>query len=99
MNGNFFKGLGYMAQGFQIILQPGFRLFLFVPLLVNVLLFSFMIMWAYSLIDGWMASLLSWLPEWLAFLEWLFWGAYFGTLGYNRRFESTPECGPSVDQG
>ena len=77
MNGNFFKGLGYMTQGFHIILQPGFRLFLLVPLLVNIALFTLMIMWAYSLIDGWMASLLSWLPEWLAFLEWLFWAAYF----------------------
>lgn len=76
MNGNFFKGLGYMTQGFHIILQPGFRLFLLVPLLVNIILFTLMIMWAYSLIDGWMASLLAWLPEWLAFLEWLFWGAY-----------------------
>tara|TARA_R110002072_G_scaffold622_5_gene4814 strand:- start:20587 stop:21372 length:786 start_codon:yes stop_codon:yes gene_type:complete len=77
MNGNFFKGLGYMTQGFHIILQPGFRLFLLVPLLVNIVLFTLMIMWAYSLIDGWMISLLSWLPEWLAFLEWLFWSAYF----------------------
>lgn len=77
MNGNFFNGLGYMSQGFRIILQPGFRLFLLVPLIVNIMLFALMIMWAYSLIDGWMATLLSWLPEWLAFLEWLFWGAYF----------------------
>tara|TARA_R110001592_G_scaffold362471_1_gene676377 strand:+ start:18499 stop:19287 length:789 start_codon:yes stop_codon:yes gene_type:complete len=77
MNGNLIKGFGYMTQGFHIILQPGFRLFLLVPLIVNILLFTLMIVWAYSLIDGWMASLLSWLPEWLAFLEWLFWGAYF----------------------
>lgn len=77
MNGNLIKGFGYMTQGFHIILQPGFRLFLLVPFLVNILLFSLMIYWAYSLIDGWMATLLSWLPDWLAFMEWLFWGAYF----------------------
>lgn len=77
MNGNLFKGFGYMLQGFRIIMQPGFRLFLLVPLIVNILLFTFLIMWAYSLIDGWMASLLSWMPEWLGFLEWLFWFAYF----------------------
>tara|TARA_R110002167_G_scaffold252094_10_gene458389 strand:+ start:2466 stop:3251 length:786 start_codon:yes stop_codon:yes gene_type:complete len=77
MNGNLFKGFAYMTQGFKIILQPGFRLFLLVPLLVNILLFSLMIFWAYSLIDGWMATLLSWLPDWLAFMEWLFWIAYF----------------------
>jgi CysZ protein len=77
MNGNLFKGFGYMTQGFHIILQPGFRLFLLVPFIVNILLFTLMIVWAYSLIDGWMATLLSWLPDWLAFMEWLFWLAYF----------------------
>jgi len=34
-------------------------------------------MWAKSLVSGWMASLLSWVPEWLGFLEWLFWAVYF----------------------
>ncbi|MFV1873796.1 MAG: sulfate transporter CysZ [Oleiphilus sp.] len=76
MNGNLFKGFAYMAQGFHIILQPGFRLFLLVPLVVNIVLFSLLIMWAYSLIDGWMAVLLSWMPDWLGFLEWLLWAAY-----------------------
>jgi CysZ protein len=77
MNGNLFKGFGYMTQGFHIILQPGFRLFLLVPLIVNILLFTLIITWAYSLFDGWMATLLSYLPSWLAFMEWLFWLAYF----------------------
>lgn len=76
MNGSLFKGFGYMLQGFHILLQPGFRLFLLVPFLVNIVLFSLMILWAYSLFDGWMVSLLSWLPDWLSFLEWLFWGVY-----------------------
>lgn len=76
MNGNLFKGFSYMTQGFHIIIQPGFRLFLLVPLIVNLVLFTVLIMWAYSLIDGWMATLLSWMPEWLGFLEWLFWAAY-----------------------
>lgn len=77
MKGNMFTGFGYLAQGFKIIFQPGFRLFLLVPLCLNVILFTALIMWANSMIDGWMASLLSWVPEWLAFLEWLLWGIYF----------------------
>lgn len=77
MNGNLFKGFSYLAQGFRILLQPGFRLFLLVPLVVNIVLFALLIIWAYSMIDGWMATLLSWLPEWLSFMEWLFWLAYF----------------------
>jgi CysZ protein len=76
MNGNLVKGFAYLAQGFRILLQPGFRLFILVPLVVNVILFTLLILWANSMIDGWMATLLSWLPEWLAFMEWLFWLAY-----------------------
>jgi len=76
MNGNLFQGFSYLAQGFKIICQPGFRLFLLVPLSVNILLFTLLIIWAKSLFSGWMAMLLSWIPEWLAFLEWLFWGIY-----------------------
>ncbi len=77
MKGNMFTGFGYLAQGFKIICQPGFRLFLLVPLSVNMILFTLLIMWAHSLVDGWMATLLSWVPAWLGFLEWLFWAIYF----------------------
>ena len=76
MKGNLFTGTAYMIEGFKIILQPGFRLFLLVPLVINIVMFALLISWASSLVDGWMASLLSWVPEWLAFLEWLFWIIY-----------------------
>ena len=76
MNGNLFLGFSYLLQGFKIICQPKFRLFLLVPLCINVGLFTLLILWAKSLFSGWMASLLSWIPEWLGFLEWLFWGIY-----------------------
>jgi CysZ protein len=76
MNGNVFRGFSYLMIGFKIIFQPKFRLFLLVPFCVNIALFAALIIWAKSLFSGWMASLLSWMPEWLGFLEWLFWGIY-----------------------
>ena len=76
MNGSMFRGFSYLIQGFQIIFQPGFRLFLLVPITVNIALFVLLIMWAKSLFTGGMAYLMAWIPEWLAFLEWLFWGIY-----------------------
>jgi len=76
MNGNLFRGFSYLIEGFKIICQPKFRLFLLVPLCVNIGLFTLLVIWAKSLFSGWMASLLSWMPEWLAFMEWLFWGIY-----------------------
>ena len=77
MKGNLFSGFAHLVEGFKIIFQPGFRLFLLVPLTVNAVLFALLISWANSLVDGWMASLLAWVPEWLAFIEWLIWGLYF----------------------
>jgi len=76
MKGNLFRGFAYLIQGFHIVCQPGLRLFLLVPLSVNILLFALLIIWFQSLFSGWMNYLLSWLPEWLAFLEWFFWGLY-----------------------
>lgn len=76
MKGNMFRGFSYLFYGFRLICQPGFRLFLLIPLAVNTVLFVLLILWVKSLFSGWMASLLSWIPEWLAFLEWFFWGVY-----------------------
>ncbi len=76
MKGNLINGSAYLIEGFRIITQPGFRLFLIIPLIINIVLFASLIIWAGSLIEGWMVSLMDWIPEWLAFLEWLFWGFY-----------------------
>jgi len=76
MISDLFKGFAFLIQGFKILFEPGLRLFLFVPVTVNILLFTLLIMWAKSMFSGWMAYLMGWLPEWLAFLEWFFWLIY-----------------------
>lgn len=80
MNGNLFVGFKYFAEGLKIITQPGMRLFLLIPMVVNTMLFVLLVLWAISLFDGWMTSLMSWLPSWLAFLEWFFWIIYALTM-------------------
>lgn len=77
MFSNYFRGCAHLMQGFQLIFQPGLRLFLFIPVTVNIVLFAMLIYWAKSMVGGWMASLMGWLPEWLAFMEWFFWLLYF----------------------
>lgn len=77
MFSNYFRGCAYLLQGFRLIFQPGLRLFLFIPVTVNIVLFGLLIYWAKSMLGGWMASLMAWLPEWLAFMEWFFWIIYF----------------------
>lgn len=76
MASKLFLGSAYIFKGFRTLSQPGLRLFVLVPLLVNIALFAVLIMWAKSMFSGLMASLMAWLPEWLAFLEWLFWLLY-----------------------
>ncbi|SDW00898.1 sulfate transporter CysZ [Marinobacter mobilis] len=77
-NGNFFHGLGYLGEGFRLIRQPGLRLFVIIPLLINILLFAgmayFLAMMFSSLVD----MAMGWLPDWawLQSLDWLFWLLY-----------------------
>ncbi|TNF00018.1 MAG: sulfate transporter CysZ, partial [Gammaproteobacteria bacterium] len=40
LKGNFFRGLGYLGEGFRLIRQPGLRLFVLIPLVINIVLFG-----------------------------------------------------------
>ena len=78
LQGNFFKGLGYLGEGFGLIRQPGLRLFVVIPLILNLLLFVVLV-WAMA--EGFallIASVMAWLPDWqwLQALDWLFWLLY-----------------------
>jgi CysZ protein len=58
----------YFLRGFSLILRPGIRAYVIVPLLVNVFVFAGLIYFGAgqlrSLVDGM-------LPEWLDWLQWL----------------------------
>ena len=51
LNGNFFRGLGYLGEGFGLIRQPGLRLFVIIPLLINILLFGLLFFYLGELFD------------------------------------------------
>ncbi|MCG8612893.1 MAG: sulfate transporter CysZ [Pseudomonadales bacterium] len=76
MSGNVFKGLGYLSEGFSLISQPGLRLFVVIPLVLNVFLFIAFSALMASFFSGLLAWVMSGLPEWLAFIEWLLWAVY-----------------------
>ncbi|MDC9720487.1 MAG: sulfate transporter CysZ [Gammaproteobacteria bacterium] len=67
------SGLGYLLQGARLLTQPGLRLFVLLPLLVNMLLFALGLGLLISLVGGWMSSFVTWLPEWLGGITWLLW--------------------------
>ncbi|OEY65775.1 sulfate transporter CysZ [Marinobacter sp. X15-166B] len=80
--GNFFHGLGYLGEGFRLIRQPGLRLFVIIPLLLNSVLFATL----FYLLAGWVSTLIAAamdsLPDWpwLQALSWLFWLLYGGVV-------------------
>jgi CysZ protein len=66
----FSQGFKYLLSGFKLILKPGVRLYVLIPLLINTLLFAAAIIYGAtslnSLIEGLLAK---W--EWLEWFEWL----------------------------
>ena len=67
------SGPQYLAQGLKLILSPGLRLFVLLPLAINILLFIGLIILAMQQFGGWVAGVMPSLPDWLSFLEYLLW--------------------------
>src|SRR5690554_1708149 len=78
LRGNFFRGLGYLGEGFSLIRQPGLRLFVVIPLTINILLFGLLFYFLGELFSVLIATAMGWLPDWLWLqaLDWLFWILY-----------------------
>jgi CysZ protein len=75
MNGNPAIGANYLFKGFELITRPGLRLFVLVPLVINVVIFAVLISFSLEQFGIWIDQLMGWLPdwEWLAFLRWIIW--------------------------
>lgn len=56
-----------------MMFNPALRWFVFLPLLINVFVFSAIVYWTSQQFSGWMATLMGWLPEWMSFSEYLLW--------------------------
>lgn len=68
----FKQGFNYLLSGFKLILQPGVRIYVVIPLLINSLLFAGVIIYGASALNSLIDSLLAqW--EWLEWLTWLLW--------------------------
>lgn len=78
MIGNFLTGAGYLLKGFGLIKRPGLRRFFFVPLLVNIAVFSLLIYLGLGQFEALVNSLLpdadGWWAQTIRFLlSILFW--------------------------
>jgi len=63
-------GAGYVLIGFKLIVAPGLRRYVLVPLAINGLLFALGIAYGARLVS---TLIDAWLPDWLRWLDWLLW--------------------------
>ncbi|KGJ92917.1 sulfate transporter CysZ [Colwellia psychrerythraea] len=67
------SGASYFFKGFSLIKQKGIRRFVFIPLVINALLFSIAFYFVYLELSTYMESIMSWLPSWLDWLSVILW--------------------------
>ena len=67
------KGSVYLGRGFQIIRQPDVRLYVVMPLVVNIVLFGGLIWFGFEQFSPLVDKAISLVPEFLDFLRWIIW--------------------------
>ncbi|MFT6287773.1 MAG: CysZ protein [Alcanivorax sp.] len=73
MKGNVVNGAGYVMRGAKMLTHPSLRLFVIIPLLINILIFASLIGFGFTYLVDMVDRWLGWLPDWLNFLEWILW--------------------------
>lgn len=81
MRGSVTRGAGYLARGARLLSHPTLRPFVLVPLALNILIFGSLIGVSFTFIDDLMDRMLSRIPEWLYFIEWILWPLIVLTAG------------------
>lgn len=66
-------GPHYLNAGFKMIMRPGLRIFVLLPLSINILVFFGLIYFAVQRFNGWVTQLMPNLPSWLSFLDYILW--------------------------
>ncbi len=67
------SGMGYFFKGFELVQLKGIRRFVFIPLLINMVLFSIAFYFIFKELEHYMAILIGWLPTWLDWLSSILW--------------------------
>ena len=79
MISDFTIGLQALARGIRLLNKPGVRVYVIIPLCINLLLFGALIWYGYSQFQVLVEWMMSFVPGFLGFLEWLIW-LFFGVL-------------------
>lgn len=74
------SGPHYLREGLKLVLSPNLRLFVLLPLAVNLLLFGGLIYFAGHQFGLWLDALMPTLPDWLSFLSYILWPLFVALL-------------------
>ena len=66
-----------LKSGFHHLRQPGTRLYVLLPLLINVLIFSSLMNFGANTLSHWLENILHTVPSWLNWLAWLIWALFW----------------------
>jgi len=70
---NSLSGADFFFKGFELIRRKGVRRFVFIPLAINILLFSIAFYYLLNQIDHLMVWIESTIPNWLSWISYLLW--------------------------
>lgn len=62
-----------LRQGIGMVLSPGLRRYVIVPIAISAVLYALLIGVLYVYLPGWNEAIVSHLPEWLRWMSWLVW--------------------------
>jgi len=67
------KGAMYLLTGFKLIVKPGIRGYVIMPLAINIILFGVLIWFGSQQFGAFLDWLMPELPQWLQWLSWILW--------------------------
>ncbi|HBM28069.1 MAG TPA: sulfate transporter CysZ, partial [Halomonas sp.] len=69
-----------LSQGTRLVYQKGLRRYIFLPILVNLIVYASMLSVVFQRFSGWLDSAMTMVPGWLEWLSWLIWPLFFVSL-------------------
>ena len=73
MQGSPGKAIDYFFEGMRLVLKPGMRRFVLIPLLVNIVIFFVVTAVLLNAFGDVFNQILEWSPDWLDWLTWILW--------------------------
>lgn len=65
--------IDYFLAGARLIVKPGFRRFILIPLLINLVIFVGVTIALFHAFGDFFAQVLEWSPSWLDWFAWILW--------------------------